>query len=107
MARLLYPGNLGGPHSRPEPDWATVHQELARKGVTLQLLWAEYRETHPDGLGYARFCEKYRAFQVRVDYVMRQVYHPYHPGEYCFVDYAGPTLPVVDPATGIVLVSRT
>ena len=97
LARLLYPGNLGRPRVRPEPDWATIHQELARKGVTLQLLWAEYREVHPTGLGYAQFCEKYRAFHRTVDYVMRKVYQP---GEYCFVDYAGPTLPVVDPGTG-------
>ena len=35
--------------SRPLPDWPTVHRELRRKGVTLQLLHMEYRERQPDG----------------------------------------------------------
>ncbi len=32
-----------------EPDWARIHQELRRKGVTLSLLWIEYREAEPEG----------------------------------------------------------
>lgn len=32
------------------PDWATVHQELRNKCVTLQLLWEEYCERNPVGL---------------------------------------------------------
>jgi Sigma-70, region 4 len=35
--------------SRPLPDWKQVHQELRRKGVTLQLLWEEYRQVYPEG----------------------------------------------------------
>jgi transposase len=31
------------------PDFALIHQELKRKGVTLQLLWEEYRAAHPEG----------------------------------------------------------
>jgi len=30
-----------------EPDWAHIHRELRRKGVTLSLLWEEYRADHP------------------------------------------------------------
>ena len=40
-------------------DWAHIHSELRRKGVTLMLLWEEYRSDHPDGYGYSRFCELY------------------------------------------------
>ena len=29
--------------SRPQPDWAAIHRELKRPGVTLQLLWEEHR----------------------------------------------------------------
>lgn len=38
------------PHqaSRQLPDWARVHQELRRKGVTLRLLWQENRRDHPE-----------------------------------------------------------
>jgi transposase len=48
---------------RPQPDWRTIHRELRRKGVTLQLLWEEHRAAHPNGYGYSRFCEIYRAWE--------------------------------------------
>jgi transposase len=83
--------------SRPLPDWATVHRELRRKGVTLQLLWMEYRERHPDGYGYTQFCRHYRTWQGHLDLVMRQ---EHRAGEKLFVDFAGLTLPIVDPETG-------
>ena len=83
---------------RPEPDWGGVHRELQRhKGVTLRLLWLEYRERHPDGYQYSRFCERYREWRGRLDVAMRQVYRA---GEKAFVDYAGPTFEVVDRNTG-------
>ena len=37
------------PQDLSEPDWPAVAQELKRKGVTLTLLWQEYRAAHPDG----------------------------------------------------------
>ena len=43
------------------PDWAEIHRQLARKGVTLQLVWEEYKEAHPDGFQYTQFCVRYRA----------------------------------------------
>jgi len=42
--------------NRPAPDWEYIYKELRKKGVTLQLLWREYREQHPDGFGYSQFC---------------------------------------------------
>ncbi len=83
---------------RPEPDWSRVHRELRRhKGVTLRLLWLEYRTAHPDGYGYSRFCDRYRLWRRRLDVVLRQVYRA---GEKAFVDYAGPKFAVVDRRTG-------
>ena len=35
---------------RPLPDWGPVHRELKRKGVTLVLVWQEYKAITPDGL---------------------------------------------------------
>ncbi len=94
----LYPGHQGRPPARPEPDWARVHQELRRKGVTLQLLWSEYRAHIPEGgYEYSQFCARYRRYQQRLDLVLRK---PYRPGVHCFVDYAGPTVPIIDPHTG-------
>ena len=81
-----------------EPNWAAVHRELRRKGVTLSLIWEEYRANHPgDGYGYSRFCELYRRWEGRLSPVMRQ-HHV--AGERVFVDYAGHTVDVFDGATG-------
>jgi hypothetical protein len=45
------------PRSKPLPDWAHMHAELRRRGVTLALLWQDYRGQHPDRYGYSRFCD--------------------------------------------------
>ena len=98
-ARLFVPVSARPPTaSRPLPVWPTVHKELRRhRAVTLQLLWLEYREGHPDGFGYSWFCQTYRAWQGRLDLVMRG---EHRAGEKLFVDFAGQTLPIVDPDTG-------
>jgi transposase len=80
-----------------QPDWAYVHAELRRKGVTLSLLWEEYRGVHPAGYGYSRYCELYTRWEGKLSPVMRQR-HP--AGERLFVDYGGPTIDVVCPKTG-------
>jgi transposase len=82
---------------RPAPVWAVLHQELRRPGVTLFLLWQEYKATCPTGYQYSQFCNRYRQWLGQLDVVMRQV-HP--PGEKLFVDYAGQTVPIVDRQTG-------
>ena len=82
---------------RPLPDFAEVHRERRRKGVTLMLLWEEYKAAHPDGLMYSAFCDRYRAWQGQLDVVMRQTHRA---GEKLFVDYAGQTMPVIDRTTG-------
>ena len=48
-------------HARGVPDWSVVHQERRHKGVTLFLLWQEYRETRPEGYQYSWFCDHYRS----------------------------------------------
>lgn len=96
VERLLYRGHQG-PRRRPEPDWTVVDRELRRKGVTLQLLWLEYKHAHPDGLQYAQFCVHFARWQQTQDVVLRQIYRA---GEKMFVDYAGPPLPIIDLRTG-------
>ena len=49
---------------RPLLDWGEIHRELRRKGVTLTLLWQEYKAAHPEGLQYSQFCELDRALRV-------------------------------------------
>ncbi len=98
LERRLFPPPVRAPgRNRPVPDWAVVHQELKRKGVTLALLWQEYKLAHPDGFQYSRFCDQYRAWAGTLDVVMRQT-HRF--GETLFVDYAGQTAAVIDRTTG-------
>jgi transposase len=48
---LLFPsGPVRTPAPHLVPDWAMVHHELKRKGVTLFLLWQEYKAATPEGL---------------------------------------------------------
>ena len=93
----LYAPPEGG-RERPLPDFAAVYRELKRRGVTLELLWQEYRVAHPnDGYGYSRFCDLYREWRGQLDVVMRQ---EHRAGEKLFVDWAGMTMSIVDATTG-------
>src|SRR5450759_3406640 len=102
-AALFASTALPSPATRPLPDWTAVHHELRRKGVTLQLLWIEYKECHPDGYQYTQFTERYRRFARGLDVVMRQ---DHRAGEKLFVDYPGPTIPITDPTTGEVTAAQ-
>jgi transposase len=94
----LYPPPRPRSCARQEPDYAELHQELKRPGVTLQLLWEEYRAgCGEQAYRYSAFCDKYRAFARGLKRSMRQV-HP--AGERLFVDYAGQTVAIVDALTG-------
>jgi len=98
LERLLFPvvsARVPAPHL--VPDWSTVHRELKRKGVTLFLLWQEYKAATPDGLQYSWFCYTYRAWAQKLDLVMRQ---PHLAGEKLFVDDAGQGIPVVNGHSG-------
>ena len=98
LYELLFP-KAPSPDSRviPCPDWSLVHTELRKKSVTLRLLWVEYREAHPDGYGYSQFCALYRDWSKCLKPSMRL---SHKGGEKVFVDYAGQTVPIVDPSTG-------
>lgn len=52
------------PREHVQPDYGRLHQELRRKGMTLMLLWEEYRADYADQqtYGYSQFCENYRRF---------------------------------------------
>ena len=65
LEQRLYPPPIVKDEQRPLPNWAEIHRELKRPGVTLQLLWQEYREQHPGGYAYSRFCDFHRAWEKR------------------------------------------
>lgn len=83
--------------NRPQPDFAALHAELARAGVTRLLLWQEYKATRPDGWQYSVFCDRYRRWLATQELVLRQ---NHAPGDKVFVDYAGQTVPITDPHSG-------
>ncbi len=92
----LFPA-AGPVRERVAPDPAWIHQELRRVGVTLHLLWEEYRQVHPDGYGYSQFCELYRRWAKKLKPSMRQ---QHRAGEKTFIDFSGKRPYLVDRRTG-------
>ncbi len=103
LERRLYQPPVPRASGRLEPDFALVHQELKRPGVTLMLLWEEYQRglaaAGEPAYKYTSFCVKYAAWAARLKRSMRQI-HP--AGERAFLDYAGQTVPIVDAMTGAI-----
>jgi transposase len=93
----LYGAPAGGGRGRVLPDFAVVHAEHKRPGVTLELLHLEYLEQHRGGYLYTQFCEYYRRWLKRRRLSLRQIHRA---GEKLFVDYAGQQPQIVDRATG-------
>lgn len=101
-ARLFRQSLRPGAAERAPVDFAWMHQELKRAGVTLQLLWVEYQESaRAQGRGepyqYSQFCERYRAWRQKLGVSLRQVHRA---GEKAFVDYSGKKPRLVEPVTG-------
>lgn len=96
----LFPAPSASSSPRPAPDCRYVYDELRKHrkfNLTLNQLWLEYREQHPEnGYGYTQYCEHYRRWRGKLDYVMRQ---EHRAGEKLFVDY-GEGLSIVDAKTG-------
>ena len=93
----MFPPPVATGRERAAPDLVWVHQELKRPGVTLHLLWEEYRAVHEDGYGYSQFCEIYRRWAHKLRPSMRQVHRA---GEKTFIDFSGKRPRLVDPKTG-------
>ena len=91
--RLL--ANPQRPQAHVQPDYGRTHQELRRKGMTLMLLWEEYRADHAEEqtYSYSQYCDNYRRFTKRLKRSMRQIHRA---GEKLFIDFAGPTIALSD-----------
>jgi transposase len=96
-ARLYRCRTSPPPNRRPEPDFARIHAELARRGVTRLLLWQEYKAEQPEGWQYSVFCDRYQRWLATQELVLRQAHEP---GDKFFADYAGQTVPITDRYTG-------
>lgn len=98
LEALLYSPQRPSTQGRVPPDFAVIHRELRRKGVTLELLWEEYKVSNvEEGYQYSQFCALYRRYRSQLDVVMRQCHLG---GEKMFVDFSGDGIPIVDPVNG-------
>jgi transposase len=105
-SRLFRQVGYNEPTPRAPIEFAWVHRELSRTGVTLQLLWAEYVEATASRAGdarayqYSQFCDSYARWRATLAISMRQVHRA---GEKLFIDYSGKTPHIVDRETGEVV----
>lgn len=86
------------------PEYAYIHKELKRVGVTLKLLWQEYKDQCQAkgtiAMGYTKFCEGYQAHILSY----KLTNHLKHkPGITTEVDWSGSTMTVIDRASGEIL----
>ena len=96
-AIMFPPAPTKAPDKGGLPAMESIRKELNRKGVTLYLLWLEYKAANPDGYQYSQFCLRYRQWTGKLDVCLRQTHRA---GGKLFVDYAGQTIPVTDPVSG-------
>ena len=98
---ILFPGKYACASPYTVPDYAYMHRELAKNGVTLTLLWEEYctRVRSEGGVpySYTQYCEKYRRW-ARVTKATMRITHK--PGDVMQVDWAGDPLYITDSVTG-------
>ena len=99
LVAKLYSGRHGRRKIHKAPlDLPYIHKELRRKGVTLYLLWEEYKKNRPDdGVEYSRYCDIYRDFRQQLNVTMRQVHKA---GDKAFVDWSGDGIDIADRETG-------
>lgn len=101
LEKLFFPERKISLVERKEPDYAHIHKELAKSGVTLTLLWNEYcDECRANGeIPYmsTQFSDKYRNWARTTKATMR-IQHK--PGDAMQVDWAGNTIPYYDSVTG-------
>ena len=83
LGSIIYPPEKEG--KKAEPDFSHIDKEMKKKGITLFLLWEEYKLNHPDGCMYSQFCAKYREFRKKNSVYMRKTYKA---GERMLVDWA-------------------
>jgi len=100
LALKLFPPGEGKPmYTMPDCDW--VHREMAKPGVTLQLLWMEYSDKCRDGgllpYQFTQFRKYYRDYLLKTKATM---HINRKPGEIMEVDWAGQTTKLIDTDTG-------
>jgi len=97
LEAILYPPKEVSPDGYDLPNFEHIHKEIKRKGVTLQLLWEEYN-SNQKGYSYSQFCNMYKLWKATDETWMIQTHKA---GVNTFIDYAGLTISIFDPSTGL------
>lgn len=99
--KMFFPDKYLADSLYKSPDYTYVHSELKKTGVTLKLLWQEYKDSCSSdgslGMGYTRYCDGYSSHTI-ANSLTNHLHHK--PGIICEVDWSGPTMIIVDRATG-------
>jgi transposase len=82
---------------RKTPDWKAIQRELAKKNMTLTVVWEDYKEKNPDGYERSRFCQLFREWEGTTEVRMSQ---NHRAGERLWIDWSGQTAPLTDLETG-------
>jgi transposase len=85
------------PRGKIKADFARINRELRKKNITRQLLWEEYKEQYPEGMGYTQYCYHLSEWQKKLNISMRQIHKA---GEKLFVDYSGLKGEITDRMSG-------
>jgi len=100
IADMLFPGEPGK-LTYKMPDYDYIHREMAKSGMTMQLLWFEYCDACADSgeIPYqlTQFKKYYRDYLVRTKATMHITRRP---GETLEVDWAGQVASITDTDTG-------
>lgn len=91
-------GNTKEKYQKLINKFSEYSRELNRTGVTLHLLWEEYKSENPDGYGYSQFCFHYQQWK-EIGKVSMHLEHKY--GDKMFVDFTGDKIKITNPTSGL------
>lgn len=102
---LFYPDKHAEETIYSNPDYEYIHKELSKVGVTLKLLWKEYKDKCTGSksgiaVGYTKFCTGYARY-TEAQSLTNHLTHK--PGVAVEVDWSGPTMKLVERATGEII----
>ena len=97
LERLAAPKAADERYVTAQPWFEHCFGELKRCGVTIQLIWNEYREKHTDGFSYSQFCYHFQVWR-EADAVTMHIEHK--AGDKLFVDFTGERFTITDPRSG-------
>ena len=97
--RDLFRGKPQEKQKKPFPDLQYLAREMRKKGVTLQLLYEEHSQDHPDGYRRTQFFQLYKDWVKKANPTMRL---NHKAGDKVFIDFSGDKPSYCDPETGVI-----